>query len=41
MIIYKSFYNIDIRNSSIKEIAVPEDFVFLMNILILPFKMKI
>lgn len=28
MIIYKSFYNIDIRNSSIKEIAIPEDFVF-------------
>lgn len=28
MIIYKSFYNIDIRNSNIKEIAVPEDFVF-------------
>ncbi|MDY4579059.1 MAG: hypothetical protein SO471_14160 [Anaerobutyricum hallii] len=28
MIIYKSFYNIDIRNSSIKGIAIPEDFVF-------------
>lgn len=41
MIIYKSFYNIDIRNSSIKEIAVPEDFVFFDELLILPFKMKI
>lgn len=28
MLIYKSFYNIDMRNSSIKKIPVPEDFVF-------------
>lgn len=28
MVIYKSFYNIDIRNSNVKKIQIPEDFVF-------------